>query len=66
MQSFYENQMQLTQLRGWIVFHLENHWCSILMLGEHAQKNEVNTKSVLYPKTKKKNLQFLLMPPAFY
>lgn len=38
---------------------------SILMLGEHLKKNELNSSSITFPKSKKKRFSFFFDPPNF-
>jgi len=66
LQSFYEHQ-DATYSVAWIdcLANGKSFGRSILMLGEHAQENELCAKSVIYPKRKNQKITFPFDAPSF-
>ncbi len=66
LQSFYEHK-EATYSVAWIdcLAKGKSFGRSILMLGEHAQKNEVDTKTEIYPKRKNKRITIPFDAPSF-
>ena len=66
LRSFYKNQ-DATYSVAWMdcLSSGKSFGRSILMLGEHAKENELNTKSVLYPKRKHQKFTMPFDAPSF-
>ncbi len=66
LQSFYEHQ-DSTYSVAWMdcLANGNSFGRSILMLGEHAQKNELPTKCDIYPKKKNQKITFPFDAPSF-
>lgn len=66
LQSFYEHK-EATYSVAWIdcLAKSKSFGRSILILGEHAQKSEVDAKPKNYPKRKNKNITFPFDAPSF-
>lgn len=66
LQSFYEHK-EATYSVAWIdcLAKGKSFGRSILMLGEHAQKSEVDAKHANYPKRKNKKITFPFDAPSF-
>ena len=66
LQSFYEHK-EATYSVAWIdcLAKGKSFGRSILMLGEHAQKSEINVESVIYPKRKNQIIAFPFDAPSF-
>ena len=66
LQSFNEHK-EATYSVAWIdcLAKGKSFGRSILMLGEHAQKSEVDAKLVIYPKRKSKKITFPFDAPSF-
>ncbi|MDC0590731.1 FAD-binding oxidoreductase [Gammaproteobacteria bacterium] len=66
LQSFYEHQ-EATYSVAWIdcLANGKSFGRSILMLGEHAQENELHTKPTIYPKRKSQKITFPFDVPSF-
>ena len=66
LQSFYENQ-DATYSVAWMdcLSSGKSFGRSILMLGEHAQENELNRKSFVYPKRKNQKFKVPFDAPSF-
>ncbi len=66
LQSFYENQ-DATYSVAWMdcLSSGKSFGRSILILGEHAKENELNTKSVVYPKRKNQKITVPFDFPSF-
>ena len=66
IQSFFDHQ-DSTYSVAWIDCLSSGHSFgrSILMLGEHAKRNELKSKFITYPKRKKQSFSFFFTPPSF-
>ena len=66
LQSFYEYK-ETTYSVAWIdcLAKGKSFGRSILMLGEHAKKNEIDAKTAIYPKRKSKKITFPIDAPSF-
>jgi len=66
LQSFYEHK-EATYSVAWIdcLAKGKSFGRSILMLGEHAQKREIDAKTAIYPKRKNKKITFSFDAPSF-